>query len=84
MATNAERQQKYRKQAFEKGDGKRRLEVWIETGTKCNLERLAAAYGLKEKAILETIINERYQALSDSLDYEDQEKLIDKSYRVTK
>lgn len=57
--TAAERQAQYRAtraKAGPRGDGERRLNTWVSTGTHLALERLARRYGVTQREVLERLI----------------------------
>ncbi len=57
--TSAQRQAAYRAsrcQAGANGDGERRLNTWVSTGTHLALERLAKRYGVTQREMLERLI----------------------------
>ena len=68
--TNAERQAAYRKQrafAGPGGNGERRLNTFVSTGTALALARLAKRYGVTKREMLERLINEADQLIEDTL-----------------
>ncbi|WP_297575986.1 hypothetical protein [uncultured Deefgea sp.] len=57
--SNAERQASYRSKRAEsgkEGNGERRLNTWVDTGTALALARLANSYGVTRREILERLV----------------------------
>lgn len=67
--TNAQNQAAYRTR-HTKGEGgtASRLDVLIADSAKLALKRLAARYGVSNRAMLETLILDAQKALTDTLD----------------
>lgn len=57
--TAAQRQAAYRASRYKagpNGNGERRLNTWVSTGTHLALERLAKRYGVTQREVLERLI----------------------------
>jgi hypothetical protein len=66
--TSAERQAAYRKNKSTTGTlGGHNLNLWIDGGAKCALDRLCAHYGLSQTAMLESMIRDNDQFVISKL-----------------
>lgn len=84
---NRERVAKYRKSIKLTIDKKRnpkakfRLDTYIPVDLMFNLERLAEYYELNKKQMIEKLIQEKFDKISNTYEYK--EFLLNKNYRVT-
>lgn len=84
MATNAERQAAYRKRRSEAGDNDdRRLNTWVSTGAKLNLERLAVHYCVTERELLERLITAEDAVVTSDMDETALDSYLSKKANVT-
>ena len=69
--TPAQRQAAYRARrpyAGKKGNGERRLNLWIDTSSSLALDRLVRRYGVTKREFLEKMILEADEAILRTLD----------------
>ena len=66
--SNSERQAAYRRRRSTAGDnGERKLGVYVSTGVKLALSRLAKRYDITEKEMIERLITDADEAVKKSL-----------------
>ena len=76
---NAERQRKYRKSRKNAGEnGQKQLNVWISTGAKLNIERLASYYSVTQSELLERLIASEYDSAIKDMSDTDFELMLEK------
>lgn len=80
--SNAERQRKYRQNRQTAGEnGQRQLNLWVSTGTKLNIERLASYYSVTQAELFERLVSVEYEAVTKSLSDSDFELMLDKKLK---
>lgn len=66
--SNAERQRAYRaNRPFAGENGERRLSTWLTTAASLALARLANHYGVTQRQVLERLLLEADQSISDKM-----------------
>ncbi len=72
--TNRQRQAEYRARRAEAGgNGERRLNTWLPTGTMLALSRLARRHGVTQRETLARLIAEADKAILDKLEPDSRE-----------
>jgi len=69
--TNAERQREYRRRrstAGPDGNGERKINTWVPTGSALALERLARRYGITRREMLMRLITDADNEIMNQLD----------------
>ncbi len=81
--TNAERQREYRKRRSTTGDnGERQANMWVSTHTKLNMQRIAQAYAISERELIENLVEQEWQRLTQALSDSDFDQLIHGQYKI--
>lgn len=76
MATNAERQAKYRAAratAGADGNGERRINTFVSTGAALALAQLASHYGVTQRAMLERLLLAERDRVTTAMDWDSPE-----------
>ncbi len=81
QTSNAERQRKYRQNRQTAGEnGQRQINLWVSTGTKLNIERLASCYSVTQAELIERLVSSAYEKVTKSLSDADFELMLDKKF----
>ena len=68
----AERQREYRSRRND-GEGDRRINTWVSTGTDLALDRLAKRYGVTKRQVLERLIGDADKSILCTLELDSPE-----------